>query len=192
MSSNKKKMAQYMKEELLNIAKSHIIKVEPSLDFEKASKNIFDKANKAIQDKVDELFPNKEDINILLKYKVAYRLDNIYYNGYNFILNKDVPNTFQKWDLNDIIKEYVFQLDVLKTRIKKIIKEKLIPYSNLVNSCNYLEDVATLWDNEDVIKYIENNTKRVLKSNSLTVFTEEDKIKLDEIERKLKNVEKDN
>lgn len=192
MSSNKKKMAQYMREDLLRIAKSHIIQVEPSLNFEIASKDIFEKATKAIQDKLDEMFPNKDDMQILLKYKVAYRLETYYNCGYKFNVYKDVPNTFQSYDLRDVANEYCFELDELQTNIKKSIKEKLIPYSNLVNSCNYLEDVATLWPNEEVIRYIENNTKRVLKSNALTVFTKEDKKQLDEIERRLKDVKKDN
>lgn len=192
MSSNKKKMAQYMREDLLKIAKSNILTVEPSLNFKIASKPIFAEATKAIQKYIYNLFPNKEDMKVLLKYKVAVRLGTTYQNGYQFTADVDVPNTFNQYELHDTLKDYCFKLTELENNINKQIKEKLKPFISLVNSCNYLEDIATFWPNEDVIKYIENNTKKVLKSSALTVFTKEDKQQLDDIERRLKDVKKDN
>ena len=88
-----------MREDLLKIAKSNILTIEPSLDFKIASKPIFAEATKAIQKYIDNLFPNKEDMKVLLKYKVAVRLGTIYQNGYRFTAEADVPNTFNQYEL---------------------------------------------------------------------------------------------
>lgn len=82
MSSNKKKMAKYMQSDLLEIAKNVVIKVKPELDLEKA---IRCECTEELRNKVDEMYPNKDELQILLKYQVAHEQASVYI--YNILLD---------------------------------------------------------------------------------------------------------
>lgn len=189
MSSNKKKMAKYMQSDLLEIAKKIIIKVKPELDLEKAIEAIRCECTEELKKKVDEMYPNKEELQILLKYQVAHQKASINYwkNGEcnTFRLDKLVPNSFDDRCLDLTIRLYVEKIQNTIVLIKKSLKEELKPFSNLILSCNYLEDILKNWSNPEVVEYIEKNTKKVLSGNALVVFTKDDKAKIDNIEKEL-------
>lgn len=188
MSSNKKKMAKYMQEDLLAIAKNIVIKVKPELDLEKAIEAIRRECTEELRKKVDEIYPNKDELQILLKYQVAHEQASvsIYKNeNYTFRLDRLVPNSFSTNDVKHILIKHIERIEEAKIAIKKSLKEELKPFSNLILSCNYLEDILKNWSNPDIIEYIEKNTKKVLSGNALTVFTKDDKAKIDNIEKEL-------
>lgn len=187
-SPRKKKMAKYMIDDLLAIAKKQIIRLNPNLDkesiLEKMAKEYADAQKKVLL----KLFP-QDEMKVLEKYKKAFvcqTLELPFSSKYGQ-LGLLLPESW-KWNFGD--KEFernrVKYGNMVDERIKQIKKEldlQLKPYKNLLNSVGYLEDVIKHWNNKEVEEYISKKSECIV-CTALVTLTEDD-VKIISLNEKL-------
>lgn len=187
-AQRKKKMAKYMIEDLLAIAKKHIIKLNPCLDVE----SIMKKMAQEYADKQKEVLLKKfpqNDMKILEKYKKAYiqqsfGLPHTSAQGQLGIL---LPDPW-RWQFSDDEyeknqAEYARMVDEEYLKIRKEMEMQLKPYKNLLNSVGYLEDVIKHWNNKEVEEYISKKSKCIV-CTALVTLTDAD-VKIIKMNEKL-------
>lgn len=184
----KKKMAKYMIDDLLAIAKKQIIKLNPCLDIE----SIMKKMAQEYADKQKEVLLKKfpqNDMKILEKYKKAYiqqsfDLPHTSVQGQLGIL---LPDSW-RWQFSDDEyeknqAEYARMVDEEHLKIRKEMEMQLKPYKNLLNSVGYLEDVIKHWDNKEVEEYISKKSECIV-CTALVTLTDAD-VKIIKMNEKL-------
>lgn len=177
--ARKKRMAKYMIEDLLNIAKNQLIKIHPELDTKAAKQKVADEYAAKQKEILIRHYP-QEDMKVLLKYKKAYTLqtislvaDKINASAQIEILvphnyNWDVPKEYTNCE-----KEYVEKLAYEIGKVDKDLHQQIKPYVNLLRSVRYLEDVLKYWDNYEVEKYVREKSECIT-CTALTTLTEAD------------------
>lgn len=188
VSPRKKKMAKYMIEDLLAIAKKQIIKLNPCLDVESIMKKMAQEYADEQKKILLKIFP-QDEMQILMKYKKAYISQTI-----------DLPHSIKtgqlgillpdSWRWNFSNKEYsknqtkyANMVDEERQKIGKELELQLKPYKNILNSVGYLEDVIKHWNNKEVEEYISKKSKCIV-CTSLVTLTDAD-VKIIKMNEKL-------
>lgn len=187
-SPRKKKMAKYMIDDLLAIAKKQIITLNPCLDVEvvlqKMAQEYADEQKKILL----KSFP-QDEMQILAKYEKAFvqQSFDLPDTGYKGQLGILLPQSWQ-WNFNDVKyeenkKKYAKMADEEKQKIYKELVLRLKPYKNLLNSVGYLEDVIKHWNNKEVEEYISKKSECIV-CTALVTLTDAD-VKIIEMNEKL-------
>ena len=149
-SPRKKKMAKYMIDDLLAIAKKQIITLNPCLDLNAILKKMAQEYADEQKEILIKHFP-QDDMKILAKYKKAYiqQSFDLPHTGYTGQLGILLPESW-RWNFSDAIYEenqskYANMVDEEKQKINKELNLQLKSYKNLLNSVGYLEDVIKPW-----------------------------------------------
>lgn len=188
VSPRKKKMAKYMIDDLLAIAKKQIITLNPCLDLDavlqKMAQEYADEQKKILL----KIFP-QDEMQILMKYKKAYinQTIDLPHTGYTGQLGIVLPETWY-WNFdNEIYKEnqrkYGNMVDEEQQKIRKELELQLKPYKNLLNSVGYLEDVIKHWNNKEVEEYISKKSECIV-CTALVTLTDAD-VKIIKMNEKL-------
>lgn len=172
----KKKMAKYMIDDLLAIAKKQIITLNPCLDL------------KAVLQKMAQEYADVKK-EILIKYKKAYiqQSFDLPHAGCTGQLGILLPESW-RWNFSDAIYEenqskYGNMVDEEKQKINKELELQLKPYKNLLNSVGYLEDVIKHWNNKEVEEYISKKSECIV-CTALVTLTDAD-VKIIKMNEKL-------
>ena len=187
-SPRKKKMAKYMIDDLLAIAKKQIITLNPCLDLEavlqKMAQEYADEQKKILL----KSFP-QDEMQILAKYGKAYTQQSfgLPHTGYEGQLGILLPHSWS-YNLSDTIYEenqskYAKMVDEEKQKINKELELRLKPYKNLLNSVGYLEDVIKHWSNKEVEEYISKKSECIV-CTALVTLTDVD-VKIIKMNEKL-------
>lgn len=187
-SPRKKKMAKYMIDDLLAIAKKQIITLNPCLDLkavlQKMAQEYADEQKKILL----KSFP-QDEMQILMKYKKAYisQTIDLPHTVYKGQLGIVLPETWY-WNFdNEIYKEnqrkYGNMVGEEKQKINKELELQLKPYKNLLNSVGYLEDVIKHWNNKEVEEYISKKSECIV-CTALVTLTDAD-VKIIKMNEKL-------
>lgn len=152
-SQRKKKMAKYMIDDLLAIAKKQIITLNPCLDLEAVLQKMAQEYADVQKKILIKHFP-QDEMQILMKYKKAYiqqSFDLPHSGGKHGQLGIILPDGWE-WNFKDVSyfdnrKKYANMVDEEKQKINKELELQLKPYKNLLNSVGYLEDVIKHWNN---------------------------------------------
>lgn len=187
-SPRKKKMAKYMIDDLLAIAKKQIIKLNPELDIDSSLKKMAQEYADIQKEILLKYFP-QDEMKILEKYRKAYvqqTLD-LPHSGINGQLGILLP---EYWMVRFNDKEYFEKQNKYanmagdeKNRVRKELEIKLKPYKNLLNSVGYLEDVIKHWDNKEVEEYISKKSECIV-CTALVTLTDAD-VKIIKMNEKL-------
>lgn len=194
--ARKKRMAKYMIEDLLNIAKKQLVEIHPELDTKAAKQKVADEYAAKQKEILISYYPQK-DMEVLLKYKKSYTLQTI-----NLVAEKInasaqmgilVPHNYC-WDIPDdkysnCEKEYKEKLASEIGKVDKELHQQLKPYVNLLRSVRYLEDILKYWSNYEVEKYVREKSECIT-CTALTTLTEAD-TKLIKMNEKLLKEKKD-
>lgn len=158
-SPRKKKMAKYMIDDLLAIAKKQIITLNPCLDLDavlqKMAQEYADEQKKILL----KIFP-QDEMQILMKYKKAYISQTIDLPHSNktgqlgILLPDSWRWNFSNEEYSKNQTKYANMVDEERQKIGKELDLQLKPYNNLLNSVGYLEDVIKHWNNKEVEEYI--------------------------------------
>lgn len=187
-SPRKKKMAKYMIDDLLAIAKKQIITLNPCLDLDavlqKMAQEYADEQKKILL----KIFP-QDEMQILMKYKKAYISQTI-----------DLPHSSKTGQLGILLPDswrwnfsneeysknqtkYANMVDEERQKIGKELELQLKPYKNLLNSVGYLEDVIKHWNNKEVEEYISKKSECIV-CTALVTLTDAD-VKIIKMNEKL-------
>ena len=188
-SPRKKKMAKYMIDDLLAIAKKQIIKLNPELDIDSSLKKMAQEYADIQKEILLKHFP-QDDMKILEKYGKAYvqqTLDLPCSGGRNGQLGIILPEGWT-WNFKDVSyfdnrNKYENIADDEKNRVKKELEIQLKPYKNLLNSVGYLEDVIKHWNNKEVEEYISKKSECIV-CTALVTLTDAD-VKIIKMNEKL-------
>lgn len=184
----KKKMAKYMIDDLLAIAKKQIIKLNPCLDEEAVMKKTAQEYADVQKEILLKHFP-QDDMKILQKYKKAYIQQSF-----------DLPHTSAQGQLGILLPDswrwqfsneeysknqtkYANMVDEERQKIGKELELQLKPYNNLLNSVGYLENVIKHWNNKEVEEYISKKSECIV-CTSLVTLTDAD-VKIIKMNEKL-------
>lgn len=187
-SPRKKKMAKYMIEDLLAIAKKQIIKLNPCLDLDAILQKMAQEYANVQKEILLKHFP-QDDMKILVKYEKAYVQQNFELPCTNITgqLGILLPETWS-WKFSDA--EYtenkIKYSDMVveeRQKIKKELDLQLKPYKNLLNSVGYLEDVIKYWNNKEVEEYISKKSECIV-CTALVTLTDAD-VKIIKVNEKL-------
>lgn len=188
VSPRKKKMAKYMIDDLLAIAKKQIITLNPCLDLDAVLQKMAQEYADVQKEILIKHFP-QDEMEILAKYKKAYiqqsfDLPHTVYTGQLGIL---LPESWQ-WNFSDAIYEenkskYGNMVDEEKQKTNKELELQLKPYKNLLNSVGYLEDVIKHWNNKEVEEYISKKSECIV-CTALVTLTDAD-VKIIKMNEKL-------
>ena len=188
VSPRKKKMAKYMIDDLLDIAKKHIITLNPCLDL----KAILQKMAQEYADEQKKIFLKsfpQDEMQILMKYKKAYinQTIDLPHTAYTGQLGIVLPENWY-WNFDNKIykenqKKYGNMVDKEQQKINKELELQLKPYKNLLNSVGYLEDVIKHWDNKEVEEYISKKSECIV-CTALVTLTDAD-VKIIKMNEKL-------
>lgn len=187
-SPRKKKMAKYMIDDLLAIAKKQIITLNPCLDLEAVLQKMAQEYADVQKEILIKHFP-QDDMKILQKYEKSFvrQSFDLPHSSKHGQLGLLLPE-YWKWTFDD--KEFernrVKYENMVDERIKQIKKEldlQLKPYKNLLNSVGYLEDVIKHWNNKEVEEYISKKSECIV-CTSLVTLTEDD-VKIISLNEKL-------
>lgn len=166
-SPRKKKMAKYMIDDLLAIAKKQIIKLNPELDIDSSLKKMAQEYADIQKEILLKYFP-QDEMKILEKYRKAYvqqTLD-LPHSGINGQLGILLPEywmgRFNDKEYFEKQNKYANMAGDEKNRVRKELEIKLKPYKNLLNSVGYLEDVIKHWDNKEVEEYISKKSECIV------------------------------
>lgn len=180
-SPRKKKMAKYMIDDLLAIAKKHIIKLNPCLDIDA----VLDKLAQEYTDVQKEIllkhYP-QDDMKILQKYERAVVKQNfeLPHSGKTGQLGILLPDSWnwrfsdEEYSKNQM--KYANMVDEERQKIGKELELQLKPYKNLLNSVGYLEDVIKHWDNKEVEEYISKKSECIVCTALVTLTNADVKI----------------
>lgn len=187
-SPRKKKMAKYMIDDLLAIAKKQIITLNPCLDLEAVLQKMAQEYTDVQKEILIKHFP-QDEMEILAKYKKAYiqQSFDLPHAGYTGQLGILLPESW-RWNFSDAIYEenkskYGNMVDEEKQKINKELELQLKPYKNLLNSVGYLEDVIKHWNNKEVEEYISKKSECIV-CTSLATLTDAD-VKIIKMNEKL-------
>lgn len=187
-SPRKKKMAKYMIDELLAIAKKQIIALNPCLDLEAVLQKMAQEYADVQKEILIKHFP-QDEMEILAKYKKAYiqQSFDLPHAGYTGQLGILLPESW-RWNFSDAIYEenqskYGNMVDEEKQKINKELELQLKPYKNLLNSVGYLEDVIKHWNNKEVEEYISKKSECIV-CTALVTLTDAD-VKIIKMNEKL-------
>lgn len=187
-SPRKKKMAKYMIDDLLAIAKKQIITLNPCLDLEAVLQKMAQEYTDVQKKILIKHFP-QDEMQILMKYKKAYinQTIDLPHTVYTGQLGIVLPETWY-WNFdNEIYKEnqtkYANMVDEERQKIGKELELQLKPYKNLLNSVGYLEDVIKHWNNKEVEEYISKKSECIA-CTALVTLTDAD-VKIIKINEKL-------
>lgn len=180
-SPRKKKMAKYMIDDLLAIAKKQSIKLNPELDIDSSLKKMAQEYADIQKEILLKYFP-QDEMKILEKYRKAYvqqTLD-LPHSGINGQLGILLPE-YWRWNSCDAIYEenqskYGNMVDEEKQKINKELELQLKPYKNLLNSVGYLEDVIKYWNNKEVEEYISKKSECIVCTALVTLTNADVKI----------------
>lgn len=187
-SPRKKKMAKYMIDDLLAIAKEQIIRLNPNLEKESILEKMAQEYADAQKEVLLKLFP-QDEMKVLEKYKKAFVCQTLElpFSGKHGQLGLLLPE-YWRWTFDD--KEFernrITYEKMVDERIKQIRKEldlQLKPYKNLLNSVGYLEDVIKHWNNKEVEEYISKKSECIV-CTSLVTLTDAD-VKIIKMNEKL-------
>lgn len=188
VSQRKKKMAKYMIDDLLAIAKKQIITLNPCLDLKPVLQKMAQEYADVQKEILIKHFP-QDEMEILAKYKKAYiqqsfDLPHTAYTGQLGIL---LPESW-RWNFSDAIYEennskYGNMVDEEKQKTNKELELQLKPYKNLLNSVGYLEDVIKHWNNKEVEEYISKKSECIV-CTALVTLTDAD-VKIIKMNEKL-------
>lgn len=187
-SPRKKKMAKYMIEDLLAIAKEQIIRLNPNLEKESILEKMAQEYADAQKEVLLKLFP-QDEMKVLEKYKKAFVCQTLElpFSSKHGQLGLLLPE-YWEWTFDD--KEFernrITYEEMVDERIKQIRKEldlQLKPYKNLLNSVGYLEDVIKHWNNKEVEEYISKKSECIV-CTSLVTLTDAD-VKIIKMNEKL-------
>lgn len=187
-SPRKKKMAKYMIDDLLAIAKKQIITLNPCLDLKAVLQKMAQEYADVQKKILIKHFP-QDEMQILMKYKKAYinqtlDLPHTVYTGQLGIV---LPESWY-WNFSDAIYEenkskYGNMVDEEKQKTIKELELQLKPYKNLLNSVGYLEDVIKHWNNKEVEEYISKKSECIV-CTALVTLTDAD-VKIIKMNEKL-------
>lgn len=187
-SPGEKKMAKYMTDDLLAIAKKQIITLNPCLDLKAVLQKMAQECADVQKKILIKHFP-QDEMQILMKYKKAYinqtiDLPHAVYTGQLGIV---LPETWY-WNFdNEIYKEnqtkYANMADEERQKIGKELELQLKPYKNLLNSVGYLEDVIRHWNNKEVEECISKKSECIV-CTALVTLTDAD-VKIIKMNEKL-------
>lgn len=187
-SPRKKKMAKYMIDDLLAIAKKQIITLNPCLDLKAVLQKMAQEYADVQKEILIKHFP-QDDMKILMKYKKAYisQTIDLPHTVYTGQLGIVLPETWY-WNFdNEIYKEnqtkYANMVDEERQKIGKELELQLKPYKNLLNSVGYLEDVIKHWNNKEVEEYISKKSECIV-CTALVTLTDAD-VKIIKMNEKL-------
>lgn len=187
-SPRKKKMAKYMIDDLLAIAKKQIIKLNPELDIDSSLKKMAQEYADIQKEILLKYFP-QDEMKILEKYRKAYvqqTLD-LPHSGINGQLGILLPEywmgRFNDKEYFEKQNKYANMAGDEKNRVRKELEIKLKPYKNLLNSVGYLEDVIKHWDNKEVEEYISKKSECIV-CTALVTLTDAD-VKIIKMNEKL-------
>lgn len=183
-SPRKKKMAKYMIDDLLAIAKKQIITLNPCLVLDA----VLQKMAQEYADEQKKIFP-QDEMQILMKYKKAYISQTI-----------DLPHSSKTGQLGILLPDswrwnfsneeysknqtkYANMVDEERQKIGNELELQLKPYKNLLNSVGYLEDVIKHWNNKEVEEYISKKSECIV-CTSLVTLTDAD-VKIIKMNEKL-------
>lgn len=174
-SQRKKKMAKYMIDDLLDIAKKQIIKLNPELDIDSSLKKMAQEYADIQKEIFLKHFP-QDEMKILEKYRKAYfkqTLDLPHSGGKHGQLGIILPDDWE-WNFEDVSyfdnrNKYENMADDENNRVKKELEIKLKPYKNLLNSVGYLEDVIKHWNNKEVEEYISKKSECIVCTDLVTL-----------------------
>lgn len=187
-SPRKKKMAKYMIDDLLAIAKKQIITLNPCLDLDAILQKMAQEYADVQKEILIKHFP-QDEMEILAKYEKAYIQQSFDLPCTNITgqLGILLPETWN-WKFSDA--EYkenkVKYSNMVVEERKKINKElelQLKPYKNLLNSVGYLEDVIKHWNNKEVEEYILKKSECIV-CTALVTLTDAD-VKIIKMNEKL-------
>lgn len=180
-SPRKKKMAKYMIDDLLAIAKKQIITLNPCLDLKAVLQKMAQEYADVQKKILIKHFP-QDEMQILMKYKKAYINQTIVlpHTVYTGQLGIVLPETWY-WNFdNEIYKEnqtkYANMVDEERQKIGKELELQLKPYKNLLNSVGYLEDVIKHWNNKEVEEYISKKSECIVCTSLVTLIDADVKI----------------
>lgn len=188
-SPRKKKMAKYMIDDLLAIAKKQIIKLNPELDIDSSLKKMAQEYTDIQKEILLKHFP-QDEMKILEKYRKAYvqqTFDLPFSEGKHGQLGIILPDGWM-WNFKDISyfanrDKYANMAGDERNRVRKELEIKLKPYKNLLNSVGYLEDVIKHWDNKEVEEYISEKSECII-CTALVTLTDAD-VKIIKMNEKL-------
>lgn len=187
-SPRKKKMAKYMIDDLLAIAKKQIITLNPCLDLEAVLQKMAQEYADVQKKILIKHFP-QDEMQILMKYKKAYinQTIDLPHTVYTGQLGIVLPETLYWYFDNEIYKEnqtkYANMVDEERQKIGKELDLQLKPYKNLLNSVGYLEDVIKHWNNKEVEEYISKKSECIA-CTALVTLTDAD-VKIIKMNEKL-------
>lgn len=183
-----RKMAKYMIDDLLAIAKKQIITLNPCLDLKAVLQKMAQEYADVQKKILIKHFP-QDEMQILMKYKKAYinQTIDLPHTVYTGQLGIVLPETWY-WNFdNEIYKEnqtkYANMVDEERQKIGKELELQLKPYKNLLNSVGYLEDVIKHWNNKEVEEYISKKSECIV-CTALVTLTDAD-VKIIKINEKL-------
>lgn len=188
-SPRKKKMAKYMIDDLLAIAKKQIIKLNPELDIDSSLKKMAQEYADIQKEILLKYFP-QDEMKILEKYRKAYvqqTFDLPCSGGKYGQLGIILPEGWT-WNFKDVSyfvnrDKYANMAGDERERVKKELEIQLKPYKNLLNSVGYLEDVIKHWNNKEVEEYISKKSECIA-CTALVTLTDAD-VKIIKMNEKL-------
>lgn len=187
-SPRKKKMAKYMIDDLLAIAKKQIIKLNPELDIDSSLKKMAQEYADIQKEILLKYFP-QDEMKILEKYRKAYvhqtwDLPHSIMNGQLGILLPEYwMGRFNDKEYLENQNKYANMVDDESVRVSKELEIQLKPYKNLLNSVGYLEDVIKHWNNKEVEEYISKKSGCIV-CTALVTLTDAD-VKIIKMNEKL-------
>lgn len=178
-SPRKKKMAKYMIDDLLAIAKKQIIKLNPELDIDSSLKKMAQEYADIQKEILLKYFP-QDEMKILEKYGKAYvqqTLDLPRSEGKQGQIGIILPDGWT-WNFKDVSyfgnrDKYANMAGDEKNRVKKELGIQLKPYKNLLHSVGYLENVIKHWNNKEVEEYISKKSECIV-CTALVTLTDAD------------------
>lgn len=187
-SPRKKKMAKYMIDDLLAIAKKQIITLNPCLDLEAVLQKMAQEYADVQKEILIKHFP-QDDMKILQKYgksfvQQSFELPHSSKTGQLGILLPDIWMwKFSNEEYSKNQTKYANMVDEERQKIGKELELQLKPYKNLLNSVGYLEDVIKHWNNKEVEEYISKKSECIV-CTALVTLTDAD-VKIIKMNEKL-------
>lgn len=187
-SPRKKKMAKYMIDDLLAIAKKQIIKLNPELDIDSSLKKMAQEYTDIQKEILLKHFP-QDEMKILEKYRKAFLQQTFdlphssKHGQLGLLLLESWRWNFTDEEFKKNENKYERMVDEEGRKIRQELDLQLKPYKNLLNSVGYLEDVIKHWNNKEVEEYISKKSECIV-CTALVTLTDAD-VKIIKMNEKL-------